>query len=178
MAIAASNGIHPTGYEDYVMDAGNKIIGMRKGGRFNQSTILTYADGSEWVFLPDKETARFCGFLYLQNALKEAGITLIAAAANKMALHDKKIIYLSQYCGEDRPGLLENSEEISKLAKLGFTDTTANANLRKKEGKLYVFDTEKSSFDSCVHEKIDSFVGLHHAIRSHLEEYTQTTSKI
>jgi hypothetical protein len=160
-----------TGFENYIMSSSNQIENMRRGGRFNQSIIVTYTDKSEWVFLGDKQRERFCGFLYLQNALKESSLNKIHAAANKMAIHDKKIIYLSGYCGETKPGFFDLIGQVSALnTDIGFTDTAGGANLRKIDNEIFVFDTEKSSFASKVHEKIDAFVKLHDAIRSSLED--------
>ena len=145
----------------YIMDPDNEMVSMRRGGRGNQSVILQYQDDTEWVFLNDKPQERFCGFLYLQKALKESNISTIQAAENKITIHDRKIIYLSQYCGEKKLDFMESGKymnELSILAKtVGFTDMLAYANLRLKDEIVYVFDTEKSSFDKSVREKIDSF---------------------
>ncbi|HEY5235742.1 MAG TPA: hypothetical protein VIJ14_06160 [Rhabdochlamydiaceae bacterium] len=165
---------HLTDIESYVMASDIPIINVRRGGRQDQSTILTYADGTEWVFLSNKEKERFCGFLYMQNAIKEAGLAKVKAAQNKMAIiedeqHGRKIIYLSQYCGEKKPEIFDYTKEFSGLqTDVGFTDTVAN--LREIEGEVYVFDTEKSSFAKGVHSKIDAFVKTHEALRSALEE--------
>ena len=162
--------VSSSNYDQYIMPSENQIQTMRKGGRFNQSTILTYSDGSEWVFLPNKGEERFCGFLYLQEAIKQAGLSKVKAAENKMAIHDKQIIYLSQYCGDKRLEWPDGFNEASSLAEIGFTDTVGLANLRKIDDVIYVFDTEKGSFANGVHEKINSFVHVHDAIRSTLEK--------
>lgn len=168
---SVTSGAPQTSYDSYIMDPTNELINMRQGGRGNQSVILTYEDNTEWVFLSNKPQERFCGFLYLQNALKESDLNTITAAENKITIHDKEIIYLSQYCGEKRPGLFGHIDEFQKLNKdIGFTDMLGSANLRERDDKIYVFDTEKGSFDNSVHEKIDTFVKLHNAIRSSLEE--------
>lgn len=165
-----------TDLSNYIMSNSNQIKSMRYGGRFNQSIILTYTDTSEWVFLNDTPKERFCGFLYLQDAIKKAGLSTIRAADNKMALHDKKIIYLSRYCGEIKPNEYEfldplKFSEFSILKnKIGFVDMLGSANIRKKNDKIYVFDTEKLSFHSSVRKNIDSFVELHDKIKAHLEE--------
>lgn len=160
-------------HSQYIMGSNNKIDSMRKGGRFNQSTILKYEDKSEWVFLCNNGIERFCGFLYLQNAIKDSNLKTVQAAENKIAIHDRKIIYLSRYYGDKKPDsteLLEHDNELSVLKRdIGFTDTAGNANLRKQGNAIYVFDTEKSSFDQSVHGKIDSFVQQHDVIRSALE---------
>lgn len=160
---------HLTDFSSYVISNDNQVTNRRNGGRFDQCSILTYTDTSEWVFLKDKQKERFCGFLYLQNALKEAGLSKLKAATNKMAIYNKEVIYLSQYCGETKPDIFKDREQIFSLIRgTGFRETTAN--LRKKDEEIYVFDTEKASFDLGVHEKIDSFVTLHDRIRSSLEE--------
>jgi hypothetical protein len=141
-------------YENYIMDSNNQIIGMRQGGRFNQSIILNYEDSTEWVFVDNKQKERFCGFLFLQKALKESNLHNMLPAENKMAIHDRKIIYLSKYCGEKKPDSFERIKDIRALNNLGFTDTPGGANLREENDKIYIFDTEKGSFDKSVHEKI------------------------
>lgn len=163
-------GTEQTDYKKYIMDTSNEIAEMRKGGRGDQVTILKYQDGTEWVFLSNSPVERFCGFLYLQKALEESNLNTIQAAENKIALHNRKIIYLSRWRGEVKPGFMEYRQELSTLAKVGFTDTAFNANLRVQDGVVYVFDTEKSSFDVSVHEKIDSFISQHALIRSQLEK--------
>jgi hypothetical protein len=166
--------MNPPSSNPYIMNPANPVVNMRRGGRFNQSIILKYEDGSEWVFLNNRAEERFCGFLYLQKELKDLGVSRVQAAENKMAIQDRKIIYLSKYYGDNKPDFMElhgYGKELSILDReVKFTDTTANANLRKKDGVVYVFDTEKGSFHSSVHEKIDSFVGQHNLIRSILEE--------
>ena len=156
-------------YDNYIM--AEPFTSMRKGGRFDQSTILKYEDGSEWIFLNNVPKERFCGFLYLQNALKESGLNNVFAAENKMTMHNHQIIYLSRYCGEKRPEYFEHKANLQTLSdKIGFTDTAGCANLREEDGKIYVFDTEKHSFDPTVRHKIDSFIPLHDAIKASLEE--------
>jgi len=172
---SAPYGTHQTtDYNSYTMDHSNKIVEIRNGGRFNQSIILKYKDDTEWVFLNNKQEERFCGFLYLQKALEESNLNTIQAAENKIAIHDRKIIYLSRWHGDKKPDVSETSgysKELSTLEQdIGFTDMPGNANLRKKDNIIYVFDTEKHSFSKGVHEKIDSFVHQHKAIRSILEE--------
>lgn len=158
----------------YLMDPDNKLVDIRNGGRFNQSIILKYMDGTEWVFINNKPIERFCGFLYLQKALNESNISIIKAAENKIAIHERKIIYLSRYYGDKKPDfmeLIDFSNELSILNKeVKFTDTAGNANLRNNDGIIYVFDTEKNSFDKSIHEKIDSFILQHDIIRRIAEE--------
>jgi hypothetical protein len=76
---------------------------MRDGGRGNSIEIIKHQDGSEWVILNNKGKERFCGFLYLKSALKTGGFNNVEAAQNKMALHNRKIIYLSRYYGNEKP---------------------------------------------------------------------------
>ena len=172
MAVSTSPEVHP-----FVMSSENSCINMRRGGRFDQSVILTYTDGTEWVFLNDAPKERFCGFLYLQDALKKAGVDKIKAAPNKIALHDGNIIYLSQYCGEKKISWFETPPEcmkqVYKLDEVGFTDMPGFANLREKDDTIFVFDTEKHSFAPKVHAQIDAFMPLHDRIRSVLEQRLQ-----
>ena len=158
------SSIPNTNYSNYIMNPDNQITGMRLGGRLNQAKILTYEDGSEWVFLTDKGKERFCGFLYLQNALKESNIENIEAAENKIAIYDKKIIYLSKYYGDEKPDPWKNLDKIQAIRKTGFSDLSNCANLREQNGKTYIFDTEKFSFNPDVHNEIDSFAPVHDEI--------------
>ena len=172
---SAPYGTHQTtDYNSYIMNPNNKIVEMRNGGRFNQSIILKYQDDTEWVFLSNKPEERFCGFLYLQKELKKSNLNKIQASENKIAIHDRKIIYLSRWHGDKKPDFSETDGYTKELLTLeqdiGFTDMSGNANLRKKDDVIYVFDTEKHSFDRSVHEKIDSFVHQHKAIREILEK--------
>jgi hypothetical protein len=167
-------------YDSYIMSSKNQISKMRYGGRGGGSLILTYTDGTEWVLLNDQLKDRFCGYLYLQNALKEAHVEKIKAAPNKMAIHDREILYLSQYCGEKRLGAVEMTKydnQLSTLEEAGFADMVGCTNLREMNEEIFVFDTEKNSFKSKVHEKIDSFAQLHDKIRSVLEDSIQTDNK-
>jgi len=160
-------------YNNYIMDASNQVVNIRHGGRLNQSLILKYQDGSEWVVLNNGEE-RFCGFLYLQKALNDLNVSKVQAAENKIAIYDRKIIYLSKYYGDNKPVFWQLIDYINELPVLGqkvkFIDTIGLANLRIKDGVVYVFDTEKGSFDKSVHEQIDSFVNQHDLIRSVLEK--------
>lgn len=152
-------------YTSYVMNADNQV--MSEEEKFN-SIVLTYADGSKWVCLKDKPKERFVGFLYLKNALEMAEIQSVAAASNKMALHDRKIIYLSEYVGEERPSVFKYFDEIRAIQSVGFVDTCGN--LREKKGTVYVFDTAMNSFESRIHHKINAFIEMHDTIRFCLEE--------
>ncbi len=124
--------------------------------------------------LSNAQQERFCGFLYLESAIAEAGLKHIQAAPNKLALHDRQIIYLSQYCGENKIGFPEQLKYADELAtlnqKIGFIDTLMGANLRCIGDQIFVFDTEKSSFDPKVRDKIDTFTPLHNAIRLAIEK--------
>lgn len=155
----------------YVMDSSNKFVDMRAGGRGNQCKILKFEDDTEWVYLPNSAQERFCGFLYLENAIKESHLEKVKAAENKMAIHNRKIIYLSRYRGEEKLSFLTSAkyaEEIGILKEqIGFTDLT---NLRVQGAAVYVFDTEKMSFSENVHEQMDAFIHQHDALRASLEE--------
>ncbi len=162
--------------EKYIMDS--QIIGDRLGGRDNRSVILQYESGSEWIVLDINPLERFCGYLYLQDALKTSGFSDVEPAENRMAIRDRKIIYLSKYCGEKRPSFFEHGTQIHAFKECtGFKDIAGCANFRVEGDKIYVFDTEKWSFDESVHEKIDSFVHLHDAIRASLEEKLESLEK-
>lgn len=157
-----------TVYKDYILEG--QIVDMRRGGRLSQSIILKYDDRSEWVYLNNNVEERFCGFLFLQNALRELNINNILPAENRMAIHEREIIYLSKYCGEKKLDSPENDDKLEILRKVGFIDFAGYANLRIEDGKIWVFDTEKSSFDKEIRDTIDVFVDLHKTIRASLEE--------
>jgi hypothetical protein len=60
---------------------------------------------------------------------------------------------LSRYVGDVRPQALEielnEYEELKTLQnKIGFTDMLAYANLRRKDGKIIIIDTEYGSFSN------------------------------
>jgi hypothetical protein len=159
-------------YSQYIMDPNNQVARMDEGGRDNNSIIITYQDNSRWVFLNDSPVERFCGFLYLQQAIKDSNLNSIRAAENKIAIHKGQIIYLSRYYGNDVPEeLLQHRAEISVLKnEIGYDDVVGNVNLRKQDNTVYVFDTEKDSFKREMYEKIDSFVQQHNLIRAALEK--------
>ena len=160
--------------QNYIMDTTNNVVGNRHEERLNQSTILKYADGSEWVLLDDKPEERFCGFLYLEQALRDLNMSRVQAAENKIAIHDRKIVYLSKYYGDYEPRRVELHQYDQELEVLDqevkFTDIVGGKNLREKDGVVYVFDTEKGSFHRSVYLKIDSFIQQHTIIRSILEK--------
>lgn len=154
-----------TSLESYFIDPSVGISAIRKGGRSNSFQIVTFDDRSEWVVMTDKGNERFCGYLYLKNALEKAGSSKVKAAENKLFWDKGKVYVLSRYCGEKKlemKDLLSNPNYIECLKlidKVHFSDTLGFANLRKEEDKIYVFDTEKNSFASSVHEKIDEMEG-------------------
>ncbi len=142
----------------------NPITGVRKGGRSNSMQIVSLKDGTEWVVINAPEDKRFCGFLYLTQAIEEAGLDIVAAK-NRMVWNNKTVIYLSRYCGEVKPSFMEHGGLILKLMEqTGFKDTAGGANLRLVDGKLHVFDTEPSSFREDVRVKIEEFQALHDEI--------------
>ncbi len=152
-------------YAAYVMQADNQIISEEEG---HGSVVLTYADGSKWVWLKDKPEERFVGFLYLEKALETIEVHSVAAASNKIALHGREIIYLSEYVGEIHPSVFKYFNEIRAIQNIGFVDICGN--LREKEGKVYVFDTAMNSFEYRIRHEICIFNKVHDAIRSSLEE--------
>lgn len=169
-------------YSNYLMSPDCEVIGSRRGGRGNQEWIFTYRDGTEWVVLLRKDAKeRFCGFLYLESAIQEAGLRYVKAVANKMAIEQGRVVYLSQYCGEDRPslfslGLSESQELVTLQKEICFTDMGGMANVRQQGEDIYVFDTAKNSFNPSVHEKIDAFVQKHDAICALLESARASSS--
>ncbi len=170
LSATSTIGISPD-YSSYIMDPNQYIVSQREGGRGKQITIVQYQDGTEWVYLSDKQKERFCGFLYLQDVIQKANEQQsVAPAQNRMALHQGKIIYLSRYCGETKPEFFKYLERILVLAKIGFTDTGQMANLRVQNNILYVFDTEQNSFAPETGEKLHAFEPLHDAIRADLEK--------
>lgn len=152
-------------YAVYMMQADNQIISEEE--EFD-SKVLTYADGSKWVWLKDKPEERFVGFLYLKNALEMAGIQSVVAAPNKIALHGRKIIYLSEYAGDVHPSVFKYFNEIRAIQSVGFVDICGN--LRVSDGKVYVFDTAMNSFEYRVQHEIRAFNQMHEAIRDGFEE--------
>jgi hypothetical protein len=154
-------------YKDYIIE--NQPIDFRRGGRGNLSRILKYDDNTEWVVLDDKIKERFCGFLHLQNAIKETNSCHLEAAENKMTIIEGTIVYLSKYCGEERPTKtvihLTNLKE-----KTGYVDFVCYANMREIGDKIYIFDTEKTSFDKSVHAKIDAYINVHDDILASLKK--------
>ena len=162
-----TSNLMPVNYSDYVLE--NDFISEQNGTgtRGREFYIYKCKDGTEWVRLKNSEKAveRFCGFLYLQEAkLKE-----VIPAENKMAKYRGEIVYLSKYCGENFPNVFQSCEAVGELREKGYKDFQQGANMRIVDHKIYIFDTEKSSFDPKVHEKIDAFVAMHDAIRTNLE---------
>lgn len=158
-------------YRNYIIDPALKIKDVRQGGRFNAFKIITYDDGSEWVLLNNPLRDRFCGYLFLKNALELSNIQNVEAAENRMALNDKTVIYLSKYCGEVKPDILERFEDTAAVRRIGYRDLDGYTNLREKDGTIYIFDTEKTSFKKPLREEIDSFGPLHDKIRDFLENF-------
>lgn len=151
-------------YSNYIIP-GDFVTERRGSGlRGNEFYILKSKDGTEWVHLTDprKNKERFCGFLYLQNAQ----LNEVVPAENKMSKYRGDIIYISKYCGENRPNMLQAAEAVSELLNIGYKDLQMCTNMRIVDKKLYLFDTEKSSFYAKVHDQIDSFSALHDAIKS------------
>ncbi len=150
---------------DYFLDS--EIIAERKGGRGDNCTIYKDTTGTEWVKLEGNVKLRFCGFLYLKKALEESNLDYIKAAENKIAIHDRKIVYLSKYCGEEKVSFFKYIEKLQPLQTLGFTDIAAN--LRILDEKIYVFDTELKSFNQNVYEKILTYKPTHKSIRAFVD---------
>lgn len=160
--------------EEYFIDPSVEIIAIRDGGRLNSRKIVTLDNGSEWVFMPDKGNERFCGYLYLKEALEKNGSTQVKAADNKLFWWDGKAIVLSRYSGEGKPGMFD-FESILALKEVGFTDTHGMSNLRKVGDEIHAFDTELFSFDPSTHEAILEMEGT----RAKIEELlTQKVSGV
>lgn len=143
------------------------------GGVGRLFDTYTFKDGSEWV-MGAGGLNRFLGYLYLQKAIEHYGLKNVCVAETRFAykkpsgaisisvkpIGDKPLeniptidsqdfFSLSRYVGDDRPALGEVNEELDILhTKIGFTDFLLNSNLRKKDGKIYVIDTEYGSFSS------------------------------
>ncbi len=161
-------------YSDYILPSDycpreSRTYGVRP------CRLFTYMDDSSWVPMSrDTGKERICGFFYLQRALKEKGGDKIKAAENRMAIVNGEIVYLSRYCGEDQPRKLDE-QELSVINEVGYADINMGpVNLRRKGDTLYIFDTEKSSFNKRVHGQIDEYSGLHDAIHGILEEHLKT----
>jgi len=133
----------------------------------------TLNDGSEWV-MGQGGLSRFLGYLYLKKAIEYYGLKTLRVVETRFAyrnpsgdieisvkpvaekhliniptIDSKNFFSLSRYMGDDRPTLGEGVEELEILrTKIGFTDLAFNANLRKKDGIIYIIDTEYPSFSS------------------------------
>lgn len=154
-------------FDDYLLRS--KITSIRKGGRFNSMNIATCEDGSEWVVLLNGNLKeRFMGYLYLEAAISELATDRLKAAENKIGSYMDKIHYFSRYVGENKLTFLDFHDEKNLLSETGFKDFIGNANLRKKDDILYVFDTEKGSFSDEVHSKISEFEVMHDTIYDEL----------
>ncbi|MCP5508167.1 MAG: hypothetical protein H7A37_07690 [Chlamydiales bacterium] len=173
----------PSNYNssDYILDIRDDVITERKIGRASQTTVLRCKDGREWVLLNQPDVVdRFKGFLYLEKKIREKEIINCLAAPNKISKYRGRICYLSEYVGEAK---LEfdpfNMKHIQKLQIVAFLQGDARfidignygiwTNVRVHNEKIYVFDTEKSSFDKSVHPNIDSFQDIHDTILKEAE---------
>lgn len=160
-------------YDEFIMN--RHVVECRLGGKTDDYTILTYDDGTEWVFLDEKEVERFCGYLYLRYTIKKLRLNIVAAE-NKISIYNGKIIYLSKYMGEQTLSIFSNewhkyNEDMLRLEKeIGFRDLSGYYNMRIVDDMLYVFDTEKLSYHMNVHQKIDGYKELHDSIRNYLEK--------
>lgn len=159
-------------YDQYTIDPS---VTIQRTERKRNQTIHTLSDGTQWVQLKDHGEERFRGYLYLNQALKNNDF--VQAAENKMMLlKTGQIIYLSKYCGDQKPDNLEPALEQAYKGlkeKPGYTDTENYSNARIQDGKLYLFDTEKFSFSPAVHNKI----GAMEKTRDAIEDYLRTTAK-
>jgi hypothetical protein len=132
-------------------------------------------DGSEWV-MGQGGLNRFLGHVYLKKAIEHYGLETLRVVETRYAyknpnsditinihtngqdklknipvIDSKDFFSLSLYVGDNRPkevGDKENEELEILRTKIGFTDMTFYANLRKYEGKIYIIDTEYGSFSS------------------------------
>lgn len=143
----------------------------------------------DWVLTTGSGEERFLGYLYLVKALAEkqseiekAGIKL-KVAKTRMYNQGGSVFYLSRYVEGKRPSVFGGlSEAINILNSIGYRDTLANIYQCSKEGKnkgiIFVYDTEKSSFDKEVwNEKIatDDAIEYHKELKTTLLEKSNSS---
>lgn len=145
------------------------------GGRFFDTYTLT--DGSEWV-MGQGGLNRFLGYVYLKKAVEHYGFKKLKVVEtvftyrkpegditiniypewrgnlkNIPVIDSDDFFSLSRYVGDERLTYETVDEdtinELSILSKkIGFTDILGYANLRKKDGTVYIIDTEYDSFSN------------------------------
>jgi len=145
-------------YSQYLIDPERSIKSIDEKSEPRLFMVVTFDDDSQWVVLPDYRVDRFCGYLYLREKLQGNGT--LQPAENRLFWDGKSLAYLSKYCGAEKVGAFEGFTEKKSLGDVGFEDL---GNLRKLDGVIYVFDTEKGSFDKRVYEEIDEFRKVHDA---------------
>lgn len=147
------------------------------GGNGRLFQTYTLNDGSEWV-MGQGGLNRFLGHLYLKKAIEHYKLETLCVAETRFAsknpngditirihpngrdrlqnipvIDSMDFFSLSRYVGEERlPMLLRDAKEREELrilsTKIGFTDMLGYANLRRKNGKIYIIDTEYGSFSN------------------------------
>lgn len=135
--------------------------------------IFTLKDQSKWVFCRG-DLERFIGYIYLRRVIDYLGLKTTCAAESKFMLMPGKsdisvtihpsgkgrlkdipvidspdFCTFSRYYGDERVEFYDRSYDLSNdlllLIKYGFLEIS---NIRKKDEKFYVFDTEYDSFDN------------------------------
>jgi hypothetical protein len=159
---------------DYELNPADIVNQQSRQCKARSFETYTFRDGSEWI-MGQGGLNRFLGYLYLKKAIEHYGLRTLRVVDTRFAYRDQKndkisisvmracekplvniptidsmnFFSLSRYVGDDRPTAGEASEELEILrTKIGFTDLEFNANLRKKDGIIYVIDTEYNSFSS------------------------------
>lgn len=156
--------------------------------------VCTHNDGSKWV-PGNGGLQRFLGFCYLKKAINHFGLKHIDVAETRFCYKDQKLILInvddvnfklknipfitsdsfssySLYVGDER--LQGHTEEEGKELKIlrdqiGFTDIEMWANLRRKDGKIYVIDTEFRSFGRLQESYFDISSGFRFAFTKELD---------
>ncbi|MDP1835018.1 MAG: hypothetical protein Q8K75_03725 [Chlamydiales bacterium] len=136
---------------------------------WNGDQIIKCEDGTKWFVLRSKECERFCGYLYLREALQKMHCTNVVAAENRLCLNGRTVLYLSKYYADETLFFSYDTAQFRTLQEVGFKDYVGR-NLSVKDGIMYVFDTEKLSFDPGLHHEIDSYKTFHDSIKSYLEQ--------
>jgi hypothetical protein len=161
---------------------------VQANGNGRMFPLITLVDGTQWVPAFDG-LQRFLGALYLKKALEHHLISDFSVVETKFFVKDgeediiieikklqdeplkdiytinsKNFISLSRYIGDKKPDL-DFPFDLSNLRKLtGFSDFSANANLRilGEEKKVTVIDTEYGSFsndDLGSSQRVESEIG-------------------
>lgn len=137
--------------------------------------LITFADGTQWVPCSNDGLQRFLGALYLKKAIEHHNINDFCAVETRFILKDQRenitiviknpqdaplkniftlnsnnFISVSRYVGDKKPDIFYSCDKLNLKKLTGFSDFTANANLRIQDGnhKVTVIDTEYGSFSN------------------------------